>query len=133
VTIAADAVPGLPAVEVDPVRVREVIANLLTNALRHTPAGGSIDVRVRQVAQTLEIEVRDTGEGMSADDVAHAFDRFHKGRTSRGAGLGLTIARNLVRAHGGEITIASQPNRGTTVVVGLPLDPSGRLSARRAP
>jgi signal transduction histidine kinase len=120
VTIAAAAPPALPAVDVDPVRVREVIGNLLTNALRHTPAGGSIEVRVRQVAKAIEIEVRDTGEGMSEADVAHAFDRFHKGRASRGAGLGLTIARNLARAHGGDITIASQPSRGTSVVVTLP-------------
>jgi signal transduction histidine kinase len=121
VAIAADAPPGGPAVAVDPVRIREVIGNLLTNALRHTPAGGSIHVRVRQMAETIEIEVRDSGEGMSPDDLAHAFDRFHKGRASRGAGLGLTIARNLVRAHGGEITIASELMRGTTVVVQLPL------------
>jgi len=111
----------LPAVDVDPVRIREVIGNLLTNALRHTPAGGSIAVGVRQLAETIEIEVRDTGEGMSPDDLAHAFDRFHKGHASRGAGLGLTIARNLARAHDGDITIASEPKRGTTVVVALPL------------
>jgi len=121
VAIAAEAPPALPAIEVDPVRIREVIGNLLANALRHTPAGGSIEVGVRQAAETIEIAVRDTGEGMSPDDLAHAFDRFHKGRASRGAGLGLTIARNLVRAHGGEIAIASQPGRGTSVVVTLPL------------
>ena len=120
VTVGAEASPGLPAIEVDPVRVREVIGNLLTNALRHTPAGGSIEVGVRQVATTIEIEVRDTGEGMSLDDLAHAFDRFHKGPASRGSGLGLTIARNLVRAHGGEITLASKPDRGTSAVVILP-------------
>jgi signal transduction histidine kinase len=98
-----------------------VIGNLLTNALRHTPAGGTVGVRVRERAETIEIEVRDTGEGMSPEDLAHAFDRFHKGRASRGAGLGLTIARNLVRAHGGEITIASEPGQGTSVVVALPV------------
>jgi len=125
VAIGAEAPPGLPAIEVDPVRIREVIGNLLTNALRHTPAGGSVEVGVRQVAKTIEIEVRDTGEGMSPDDLAHAFDRFHKGPASRGAGLGLTIARNLVRAHQGEIRIASQPNRGTSVVVTLPQNGSG--------
>ena len=111
---------GLPAVDVDPVRIREVIGNLLTNAIRHTPAGGSIDVRVRRQGDAIGIDVRDTGEGMTADDLAHAFDRFHKGTASRGSGLGLTIARNLVRAHGGEITLASEPGRGTTATVTLP-------------
>jgi len=120
VAVAADPAPGLPLIEVDPVRIREVIGNLLTNALRHTAAGGSVFVRVREVAETIEIEVRDTGEGMNPDDLAHAFDRFHKGHGSRGAGLGLTISRNLVRAHGGEIAITSQPGQGTSVVVGLP-------------
>src|SRR4029079_18590966 len=108
VAAVADAASRLPLIDVGPVRIREVIGNLLTNALRHTPAGGLVRVRVRERAGTIEIEVRDTGEGMSPDDLAHAFDRFHKGRASRGAGLGLTIARNLVRAHGGEITIASE-------------------------
>jgi signal transduction histidine kinase len=121
VAVVADAASGLPLIEVDPVRIREVIGNLLTNALRHTPAGGTVGVRVRERAETIEIEVRDTGEGMSPEDLAHAFDRFHKGRASRGAGLGLTIARNLVRAHGGEITIASEPGQGTSVVVALPV------------
>lgn len=125
VTVAAETTPVLPAIEVDPVRIREVIGNLLTNALRHTAAGGSIAVGVRQLGKTIAIEVRDTGEGMSADDVAHAFDRFHKGHASRGAGLGLTIARNLARAHDGDITISSELNRGTSVVVTLPRDGSG--------
>ena len=125
VTIVLDAPAPSAAVDVDPVRIREVIGNLLANALRHTPAGGSIQVGMRQTTTAIEIEVRDSGEGMSADDLAHAFDRFHKGRRSRGSGLGLTIARNLVRAHGGDITIASALTRGTTVMVTLPRDGSG--------
>jgi two-component system sensor histidine kinase BaeS len=136
VTIVADAPPGLAAVEVDPVRVREVIGNLLANALRHTPGGGSIDVSVRQIAETIEIEVRDTGEGMTPDDLAHAFDRFHKGAASRGSGLGLTIARNLVRAHGGDVALATELGRGTTVRVSLPCasssDPVTRTSRASA-
>jgi two-component system sensor histidine kinase BaeS len=120
VRIAADAPPGLPQVDVDPVRIREVIGNLLTNAIRYTPPGGSIDVGVRQTSGVIEIEVRDTGDGMTADELARAFDRFHKGRASRGSGLGLTIARNLVRAHGGEITLRSDAGRGTAATVTLP-------------
>ena len=119
VTIATDAPAGLPPIEVDPVRIREVIGNLLTNAIRHTPSGGRIDLRVRQTTDAFEVEVNDSGEGMSDDDLAHAFDRFHKGSGSRGSGLGLTIARNLVRAHGGEIALASQIGRGTRATVTL--------------
>jgi signal transduction histidine kinase len=121
ITIAVEAPTGLPPIDLDPVRIREVIGNLLTNALRHTPPGGAIDLRLRQASVAIEIEVRDTGEGMTADELARAFDRFHKGSGSRGSGLGLTIARNLVVAHGGEVRLASEPGRGTTAVVTLPL------------
>jgi signal transduction histidine kinase len=107
---------------VDPIRVRQVIANLVSNALRHTPAGGSVVVRVAAApTRAIQIEVRDTGAGMTPVEVAHAFDRFHKGPGSRGSGLGLTIAKNLVAAHGGEIHAASEVGKGTTVTVTLPL------------
>ncbi|HKB09188.1 MAG TPA: HAMP domain-containing sensor histidine kinase [Vicinamibacterales bacterium] len=128
VTVAVDVPAGLPSIDLDPVRIREVIGNLLTNAIRHTPRGGSIGVRVSQVASAIEIEVRDNGTGMSAEDLARAFDRFHKGDGSRGSGLGLTIARNLARAHGGEIKLASEPDRGTTANVMLPLTRTYRAS-----
>jgi signal transduction histidine kinase len=120
ITIAVVAPTGPASLDVDPVRIREVIGNLLTNAIRHTPPGGSIELHVRQTSGAVEIEVRDTGEGMTADDLAHAFDRFHKGRASRGSGLGLTIARNLAVAHGGQITLRSDAGRGTTATVTLP-------------
>jgi signal transduction histidine kinase len=123
VTIAIDAAAPMPVLDLDPVRMREVIANLVTNALRHTPAGGSITVRVRPTAGAIGIDVSDTGEGMTAEELARAFDRFHKGRGSRGSGLGLTIARNLVVAHGGEITLSSELGRGTTATLTLPLSP----------
>jgi signal transduction histidine kinase len=116
VRIAADAAP----LSIDPVRVREVIANLVSNALRHTPSGGSVDVSIASADNAVTIDVRDTGEGMSPDDLARAFERFSKGAGSHGSGLGLTIARNLVRAHGGEMSAASQPGRGTTVTFTLP-------------
>ena len=121
VTLDVDAPEGLLSIDIDPVRIREVISNLLANALRHTPAGGVVALRVAtRRSGGLSVEVRDTGSGMTPDDLAHAFDRFFKGSQSRGSGLGLTIARNLVTAHGGEIHASSEPGRGTTIAFTLP-------------
>lgn len=107
-------------VTVDPVRIREVLLNLLTNALRHTPAGGNVSVRLGDAPRTVTIRVSDTGPGIPPDDVPHIFDRFFKGPASQGSGLGLTIARGLARAHGGEIIVESPPGRGASFVVTLP-------------
>ena len=120
IALTVDASNDVESVEVDPVRIREVIANLVSNALRHTPEGGRITIRVGSERGAMAVEVRDTGSGMSADDLAHAFDRFYKGPNSRGSGLGLTIARNLVTAHGGAIRASSDPGQGTTFTVTLP-------------
>jgi two-component system OmpR family sensor kinase/two-component system sensor histidine kinase BaeS len=123
VTLEVDAPDNLPPVEIDPVRVREVITNLLSNALRHTPPGGSVVVRVAAAPSgAMSVDVRDTGSGMTPEAVARAFDRFYKGSASRGSGLGLTIARSLVAAHGGAIQAASEPGRGTTIAFTLPRD-----------
>jgi two-component system OmpR family sensor kinase/two-component system sensor histidine kinase BaeS len=108
---------------VDPVRIREVLTNLLSNALRHTPAGGSVLVRVAAVADGgVQLEVRDTGAGMTPGEVERVFERFHKGSQSRGAGLGLSIARSLVVAHGGDIRATSAVGSGTTMTVTLSRD-----------
>jgi len=120
VTLSVDAPHNLATIDVDPVRIREVIANLVSNALRHTAAGGTVTVQVSGAREAMTVQVRDTGSGMSPDDLAHAFDRFYKGASSRGSGLGLTIAKNLVTAHGGEIRAASEPGRGTTIMFTLP-------------
>jgi len=120
--VDVDAPAELPPADVDPIRIREVIANLVSNALRYTPAEGSVIVRVSAAsAGAIRIEVRDTGAGMTPDELAHAFDRFHKGPGSRGSGLGLTIAKHLVAAHGGEIQLSSEVGRGTTATVTLPV------------
>jgi two-component system OmpR family sensor kinase/two-component system sensor histidine kinase BaeS len=128
VTLDVDAAAGVPPIEIDPVRIREVMTNLLSNALRHTPAGGSVHVRVSESQSPnpesrITIEVHDTGSGMTPEELAHAFDRFYKGTGSRGSGLGLTIAKNLIAAHGGEIHASSEPQRGTTIAFTLPREP----------
>jgi two-component system sensor histidine kinase BaeS len=112
---------GLPTLDVDPVRIGEVFANLLQNAVRHTPPGGSIVVAAERAdAGRVAFTVADTGSGIAPDDLPHVFDRFVKAADSVGAGLGLAIARSLVEAHGGTITAASEPGRGTTMSFVLP-------------
>src|SRR4051794_19299537 len=113
VALGIDAPNDSASVNVDPVRMREVISNLLSNALRHTPAGGSVTVRISATAAATSVAVTDTGPGMTPDEIARVFDRFYKGSDSRGSGLGLTIARSLVTAHGGSIQALSPPAGGT--------------------
>ena len=105
----------VPEVDVDPVRIGEVLANLLTNAIRHTPSGGAVRVVVEPAPGGVAFTVADTGPGIDARDLPHVFDRFVKSADSGGAGLGLAIARSLVEAHGGRITAASAPGQGTTM------------------
>ncbi|MGH2456249.1 MAG: sensor histidine kinase [Candidatus Limnocylindria bacterium] len=111
----------LPAVDVDPLRVRQVIANLVSNALRHTPPGGRVSVGVRRETDAVVLEVADTGTGMDAASAARAFDRFWRSGDEAGAGLGLAIVQDLVRAHGGEAELESAPGSGTTVRCRFPL------------
>jgi len=112
----------LPILEIDPVRIHEVLANLVANALRHTPAGGRVTVTgAVEAGRWVRLEVRDTGRGIEPALLPHVFDRFVKGDDSRGSGLGLAIARQLVVAHGGEIAADSVPGEGTTIRVRLPL------------
>jgi len=110
----------LPIVEVDPLRIREVLTNLLANAIRHTNRGGSVTIAARVDDEGVTIGVRDTGAGIAPEEVPKIFDRFYKGATSTGSGLGLTIARGLVAAHGGEIHAESTVGVGTTVTFRLP-------------
>ena len=112
----------LPLVDVDPVRIREVVVNLVTNALRFVREGGrvSIDARLQTPAR-LVVAVTDNGPGISASDLPHVFDRFYKGSASSGSGLGLAIARNLVAAHGGTITAHSTVGEGTVLTFTLPI------------
>ena len=121
VTLSVRAAPDLPTLDVDPARMRQVIGNLVANALRFTPSGGSITVGARRTDGGIGLTVTDSGAGMDADAVEHAFDRFYRSPDSSGTGLGLPIARNLVEAHGGTIDLSSTPGEGTTVEVSLPV------------
>jgi len=133
VELRLDAADDLPLVELDPIRIREVISNLVDNALRYSGAGGLISVDAREVpadaqagtdaspAPTLEILVSDDGPGIALELLPTVFDRFAKTAESRGSGLGLAIARAIVEAHGGTISASSQLGSGTTMRVSLPL------------
>jgi signal transduction histidine kinase len=116
----ADAVPSI---DVDPARIREVVANLLANALRHTPSGGRVELAARLVGEEVEVTVRDTGSGMEPAEVDRIFERFYRSPDSPGSGLGLSIAHDLVQAHSGTITAASVPGKGTTIRFTLPIAP----------
>ena len=114
-----------PVIDGDADRLAQVLRNLLSNALRHTQAGGRVTVRVARSGEQAQIQVADTGSGIAPEDLAHVFDRFYRGDKGRGrrgggAGLGLAIARQLVTAHGGQITVTSQPGQGTTFTLVLP-------------
>jgi signal transduction histidine kinase len=116
---------GLPTLDVDPVRIGEVLANLLSNAVRATPPGGTVTVsgEPAEDGHRVAFTVQDTGTGIPPEALPHVFDRFLKSSDSGGAGLGLAIAKSLVEAHGGEITAASQPGKGTTMRFVLPAPP----------
>ncbi len=120
--IAAD----VPIVPIDPARIREVLENLLANALRYTPRGGTVRVKCfvsdARGDHPLTIAVSDSGAGIAPDDLPNIFERFYKSADSRGTGLGLAIAKNLVAAHGGAISAESEIGRGTTIQFTLPLE-----------
>ena len=113
---------AVPTMDVDPARLREVVANLLANAIRHTPSGGSVDLATRVTGEVVEVTVRDTGDGMTPEELGRIFERFYRSPDSPGSGLGLSIARDLVEAHGGSITATSEQGHGTTVRFTLPID-----------
>jgi two-component system OmpR family sensor kinase/two-component system sensor histidine kinase BaeS len=122
VSVETAAAAGLPEADVDPVRVREILSNLVSNALRYTPRGGRVSVDVSaDGTSALAVTVADTGVGIPAESLARIFDRFYKSPESRGAGLGLPIAKQLVEAHGGTIHATSAPGSGTAIRFTLPL------------
>jgi two-component system sensor histidine kinase BaeS len=121
-SLKSDLEPNLPAIALDPARIRGVLGNLLNNAIRHTPAGGSIVLAARRSGPDLELAVSDTGEGIPPTILHRVFERYVKGPSSTGTGLGLAIARDVVKAHGGRIEAESRPGKGTTIRLFLPVD-----------
>ena len=126
-SLTIEAEPALPAVHVDDRRVLQVLGNLVSNAVRHTPAGGQVKLSARRDGTTQGvIGVADTGEGIPAEDLPRVFERFYRADRSRsrrsgGTGLGLAIARQLVEAHGGRIWVESEMGMGSTFSFTLPL------------
>ena len=120
--LCLDLPPDLPPVEADPQRVRQVVANLVSNAQRHAAGAGQIRISALPRGESVQVSVSDNGPGISPSDLPHVFDRFWRGSSSRaeGSGLGLAIARELVRAHGGEIWVESTPGQGATFHFTLP-------------
>jgi len=124
----ACSIPGALPVAVDPVRIGQAIDNLISNALKFTPPGGTVRVSVVANGKRARVEVADTGEGMSAADQERLFERFYRTERAQteavpGVGLGLSIAKALVEAHSGVISCQSAPGKGSTFTIELPLTP----------
>ncbi|MFC1994717.1 sensor histidine kinase [Chloroflexota bacterium] len=115
----------IPEVKVDPVRMEQVISNLLTNAIRHTPSGGNITILIKEYKDGLLISIADTGEGIAPEDLPHVFERFYRSGSSRtrkegGTGLGLAIVKQMVEAHGGNVRAESVAGIGSKFSILLP-------------
>lgn len=126
VTLEGTVAPGVDPVFMDGQQIGRVLANLVSNALRHTPAGGTVHVEAAQREGAVRVDVRDTGEGIPSDDLPHVFDQFYRGEKSRsratgGSGLGLSISKAIVEAHGGHIGVESAPDEGTRFSFTLPI------------
>ena len=116
---------GLPAVRGDRGRLRQVLANLIDNAIKYSPDGEPVEVRVNRLAGTLAIDVIDSGAGIAGEDQRAIFEKFGRVRgtaSKPGAGLGLYIARAIAEAHGGSLSVTSTPGRGSTFTLSLPLE-----------
>jgi signal transduction histidine kinase len=121
IALSAEAPAGY-CIRADPGRLLQVIGNLLTNALKFTPAGGRVLLSAKPVAGETVFTVSDSGPGIAPEDMNHLFERFWQARDgdSRGIGLGLTIAKGIVESHGGRIWVDSTPGMGSTFSFSIP-------------
>ncbi|MFF4761238.1 sensor histidine kinase [Streptomyces sp. NPDC001292] len=120
---------GSPWIDADPVRMRQALGNLVSNALRHTPDGGTVALTVRRDGDDVVFTVADTGSGIAQEDLPHVFERFWRAEKSRsrrtgGSGLGLSIVRHLLAAHDGTVVAASEPGAGAVFILRLPGAPA---------
>jgi signal transduction histidine kinase len=125
IDLEIDIAAELPDIDVDPERMAQVLGNLVSNAIRHTPYGGTIRFSAGRTADAVFLRVTDTGEGIGPEDLPYVFDRFYRGDPARSSatgesGLGLAIARSLVETHGGTISLESSLGKGSTFTVTLP-------------
>jgi len=125
ITLVVEAPPGLPRAMADPDRLRQIISNLVRNAVRHTPDGGIIVMSVAREDPWVVVSVADTGEGIAPEHLPHIFERFYRvdqarTRSSGGAGLGLAIVREFVELMGGKVTVESTVGEGSCFRVYLP-------------
>ena len=125
VFLYAGIVYGVPEIQVDPQRMKEVFANVLENAFRYTPAGGTISLSALTVDGFVEFRIEDSGHGVAASELGLIFERFHRVQNSRsrdegGSGLGLAIAKSIVERHQGSIWAESEPGRGLAIAFKIP-------------
>ena len=125
ITLRSDIASDLLSIEIDPDRIQQTLAILISNALHHTPANGSITIEACHETDRVLIEVTDSGAGIPPEDLPHVFERFYRADKSRsresgGSGLGLAIAKSIVEAHGGTIGVQSELGKGTTMIIQLP-------------
>jgi len=112
-------------VRADTTRLRQALANLVDNAIKYTSSGGRVEVRARRDGSVARIDVSDTGIGIAPHDLPHVWERLYRGdqsRTERGLGLGLSLVRAIVVAHGGAVDVSAEPGRGSTFTIRLPID-----------
>jgi len=125
IMLSGSAAPEIDPIRMDVVRIGRVLNNLISNSLRYTQPGGTVSIQAEALAGKVRVTVQDSGEGISANDLPHVFERFYRGEKSRnqatgGSGLGLAIAKGIIEAHGGQIVVESQQGQGTSFTFWLP-------------